>query len=184
MVSGELPLAEVFPQSDPKGLEPLNVLDLGGYIVVPLVARGRTLGLLSLFVDRARRRLDAEDLALASALAERSAMAIDNALLYREAQDASHSREELLAVVSHDLKNPLNAIIIGIQNLAKALPEGATRARQQIAPVERAAGRMNHLIRDLLDAARVEAGHFAVTRRMEDAAAIVGEVLDLERPRR
>jgi len=156
-------------------------LEIRSQLIVPLAAGGRTLGVLWLVTGPGRARFDEHDLPLAQALAERAGMAIVNALLYREAQDASRAREELLAVVSHDLRNPLNAMLLGLHLLERKLPEDAPGLRQ-VAMIERAARRMEHLIRDVLDAARIEAGRFAIERGPEDAAAIVSEILEVEAP--
>lgn len=87
-------------------------------------------------------------------------LAEENARLYRQAEQASRAREDVLAVVSHDLKNPLSTVRLGASMLARRLPtppEGAALQRQ-VAAINRAAGHMQDLITRLLDAARLDAG--------------------------
>jgi GAF domain-containing protein len=84
-------------------------LHVRSLIFVPLIARGRKIGAIA-FARCNAKRYDEKDLALAILMAERSALAIDNAKLYMEAQDAIRLREDVLAVVSHDLRNPLGVV--------------------------------------------------------------------------
>ena len=76
-------------------------------IVVPLLARGRSLGTISLGASTAHRRFGPDDLALALDLAGRAAIAIDNARLYRDVQENDRRKNEFLAMLAHELRNPL-----------------------------------------------------------------------------
>jgi PAS domain S-box-containing protein len=154
-------------------------------MIVPLVARGRTLGAITFATTEASgRRYGPADLTLAEGLAGRAALTIDNARLYKEAQQAAQARDEVLAVVSHDLRNPLNVISLGAAALLKRLPEGAegTSWRKQADLIRRSADRAIHLIQDLLEVAKLEAGRLTVERQPEDAGRLVDEVVELHRP--
>src|SRR5262249_37362483 len=95
---------------DGEHLRMLRGLGLVSYIVVPLSAHDRVFGALSLATGReSGRRYGPSQLAIAEHLGRRAGLAIENARLYREAQDAVRLREQVLAVVSHDLRNPLSA---------------------------------------------------------------------------
>ncbi|WP_257446590.1 PAS domain S-box protein [Archangium lipolyticum] len=150
--------------------------DLGAqsYLCVPLTARGKTFGAMVL-VAGPGRRYDSEDLRLAEELASRAALAIDNARLYEQSQKAIRMREEVLAVVSHDLRNPLTIIRTGAAQLFSeargAEPRG--KAPRIIERIGRAADRMIHMIRDLLDFSSIEAGQL----RIEAAAHIANELV-------
>src|SRR5436305_3264853 len=85
--------------------------DTRSMMLVPLVSRGQTLGVVTLIAPEGRV-FAREDVALASELARHGSLAIDNARLYLESQQAVHAREEVLAIVSHDLRNPPNAVML------------------------------------------------------------------------
>ena len=87
----------------------LDALPLHSAMSVYLTARGKPLGTLT-FACAAPRAFDEDDLALAEELGRRVAIAIENARLYRSAQDAIRAREDVLAMVSHDLRSPLTTI--------------------------------------------------------------------------
>ena len=168
----------------PEDLKVLHSLEPRTALCVPLVARGRTLGAISLCSAGGGasagpgRCYSAADLALAEELARRTALAVDNARLYREAQQAVRSREQVLAFVSHDMKNPLNAITVSLAllNIAE-LPE--KKKTEQIAVIRRSVERMNNLIQDLLDAAKTESGSLTVEPTHHEVGQLVGEALGL-----
>ncbi|QRN96750.1 PAS domain S-box protein [Archangium violaceum] len=154
-------------------------------MIVPLVARGRTLGAITFATTAASgRRYGPVDLALAEGLAGRAALTIDNARLYMESQQATHARDDVLAVVSHDLRNPLNVISLGATYLLKHLPSGAegNSWRKQAELMRRSADRAVRLIQDLLEVAKIEAGRLVVERNPEDAGRLMDEVIELHRP--
>ena len=120
-------------------------------------------------------------------LARRAAIAIDNVRLFAEAQESVRAREDLLAIVSHDLRNPLGVVLASSALLLKSSlppepPGKEGRARRQIEAIERAGNRMNRLIRDLLDFAAIQAGHLSVSSTPREVGAIVREVLDALEP--
>ncbi len=133
--------------------------ELGGrsMLSVPLVARDRTLGVM-IFADRSPTpRLEAgEDRALAEELAGRAALAVDNALLYQQAQAAARRRDEVIGMVTHDLRSPLNVILMVLAALRRDLGPTAERVQKRLEAMERSTDRMTRLIQDLLDATRSE----------------------------
>lgn len=164
--------------------EHLRLLQEVGFasaLSVPLTARGQVLGVLTLVLAEAGECYDLRDLAAAEELARRAATAIDNARLYAEAQRALRARDEVLGIVSHDLRNPISVIGMSAELMLEAeLPPEGTRRQLQI--IRRSARGMSRLIQDLLDVSRTESGHLAVDPRPEDAGAIVREVCDQMRP--
>src|SRR5262249_47792192 len=110
------------------------------------------------------RRYDNEDMQLGEVIASRAALAMHNALLYRKAQQALSTRDEVLAVVSHDLRNPLQTINLGLQ-LLQTPGMDETQQERNIERIVRAKDRMDRLIRDLLDVARVEGGKTLLVER-------------------
>jgi signal transduction histidine kinase len=109
------------------------------------------------------------------------ALAADNARLFREAEQASRARENLLAVVSHDLRNQLDAILMSVALLLRQRPASAEerRAYRNTVVIQRAALGMSRLIGDLLDVAAIEAGALSLTTEVASAADVALSALEL-----
>jgi signal transduction histidine kinase len=140
--------------------------------VVPLVSRGQTLGVV--VAASSSKALAPDDLTLLVDLVSQASLAADNARLYDEAQQSARAREEVLAIVSHDLRNPLNAVILGTSLLRMSETQLSEDDVEQIETIEVSARRMNRLIADLLDVTRLEGGK---QLPVEPEAVPVGEVL-------
>lgn len=186
--TGEPALLPEIPQSvleataeDERHLELLRQLEPLSGIVVPLLARGHTLGAIILATSESGRRYDARSLMLAEELARRAALAVDNSRLYRKSEQATRSRDEVLRVVAHDLRTPLQVISLCAKTLLGRLPEERSADRKPLDTIQKAVARANCLIQDLLDVARMEAGRIAVERRPEVLAPLLKEVLELHR---
>ena len=159
-----------------------RALGVCSLLAVPLLARGHTLGALVFLSRDAQRRYGADDLSLATELARQAALAVDNARLYRAAQQATRARDDVLAVVSHDLRNPIHAVYMASTFLLDVLPEESDQAdvalsRRQAEVIRRSARRANTLIGDLLDVTRIEAGRLTVSAQPVDAAELVSEAM-------
>lgn len=96
-----------------------------------------------------------------------------------ELRDAVRMREDLLAIVSHDLRNPLNTLQLSVSMLLSQVPD--QRARRHLELINRSSLRMEHLIDDLLDTASIRAGRFQVDLKREVASEVLGEAVDLQR---
>ncbi|HET9984269.1 MAG TPA: GAF domain-containing protein [Longimicrobiales bacterium] len=151
-------------------------------IVVPLAVGGRVVGALTLVRTEAGAPPYSErSLRTAEALASRAALAIENARLYRVAQEAAREREELVAIVGHDLRNPLNTIAMASSLLAlDSIPEEKKLA--QAAIIQRAVDQAGRLIRDLLDLTRIRAGALTVRPHPLDPAVLLEDALQLLHP--
>ena len=125
-------------------------------MAIPLVSRGQTLGVITAAAPEGKV-FTREDALLAAELARRGSLAIDNARLYEESQQALRAREEVLAIVSHDLRNPLNAITLAV-SLLQSSGSIAGEDREQFDAIDVSAQRMRRLIDDLLDITRLEGG--------------------------
>jgi PAS domain S-box-containing protein len=156
----------------------LRASGLCSMIMLPLVARDQVLGVLTLARSERTRRFDSFDLTVAGEFAARAAIAIDNARLYGAAQRATRARDEVLGVVSHDLRNPLSAISMCAAVLRTGQAAGGA-TRELGETIAESAGWMQRLIRDLLDIAALEAGRLSMEKRMEDARNLVDRVLEL-----
>ncbi len=161
-----------------------EVLRLHSFMIVPLVARGRVLGLITFAFSDSERRYGPAELALAEEMARRAALAIDNARLYGQAQQAVRAREGVLAVVSHDLRNPLASILLNTSTLLELSPEGtldpwvADSLRQTIALVAQS----NRLIEDLLDVSRAANGGISLLRAPHDLRDLAARAERMLRP--
>jgi signal transduction histidine kinase/CHASE3 domain sensor protein len=145
----------------------MRELQIKSALIVPMIARGRTLGALTLISTRKGRHYGDSDLALALELATRAAIAIDNAQLYRSALAASQAKSAFLATMSHELRTPLNAII-GYQSLLREGIHGSLNDSQlaQLSRIRASADHLLGLIDEILTFSRVEAGKEVV--RLED----------------
>jgi PAS domain S-box-containing protein len=153
-------------------------LGLQSYLIVPMVARGRALGAIMLASAEIGRRLDDGDLETAQHLGRRAALAVDNARLYEDAREATRLREQVLAIVSHDLKSPLGAIQLAATLLSTKLPESSGRGiHRNVSTIARSADHMEHLISDLLDIASIQAGRLSVERRNTAAGRLLEEAV-------
>jgi signal transduction histidine kinase/DNA-binding NarL/FixJ family response regulator len=154
----------------------------GSVMCVPLLASGRTLGMLLLAMAGSGRRYTTDDLALAEELARRASLAIENARLFHEARQATRARDEMLAIVAHDLRNPLNTMSMGAQLLDEVIEKARTLEHRQIQVIQRSVQRMNELIQDLLDIKRIESGRLPVDPHPEDLSLLIREALEILRP--
>ncbi len=161
---------------DEEHLKILHELAPRSALVAPLEARGEVFGALTLVSAESGRRYTDEDLPLALDVAHQAALAVDNARLFRAARDAVAARDRLLAVVSHELRDPLNSIALSIRLLEESALDPALRKRS-LTNARRAAERANRLIEDLLDVAQIESGNLAMERKALAADALVDEAV-------
>lgn len=167
---------------DPEHFELLRRSGARSGLTVPLTAREEVIGRIDLFQARSGRSMGSRDLPLAEALGQRAGLAIDNARLYRAARTATQARDDLLAVVAHDLRNPLGTIVMGVEWLADRLPEDDREARAAVEGIVRSAQRIDRLIQDLLDATQLERGSLTMSPGPLDPAEIVEEAIAAARP--
>ena len=160
----------------------VHALEPRSLICVPLVASGRPLGALTLVTSGSGRRYDITDLTLAADLARRAAIVVEHARLFHEAQQATRARDEILAVVAHDLRNPLNTVVMAAGLMLESTSPEHAQERRQAEIVRRAADRMNRMIQDLLDVRRMESGRLSLEPRPEPVVGLVAETLELLRP--
>ena len=161
-----------------RALELPAQLGVESAIIVPMVARQRVAGAMGL-LSRTRRVYDAMDIQLAQDIAQRAAFAIDNARAYAIAQAANRAREEVLAVVSHDLRNPLSAIAMCSRVLMESPPATEEERLALLSTIAQSTELTNRLIEDLLDLSMIEAGRLSIERRMEHVAPIIEHVVQM-----
>jgi PAS domain S-box-containing protein len=144
-------------------------------IIVPLVARNRCLGTLTIVSERREPTFDASDLELAEELARRVAYGIDNSQLYSDARRATAMRDEVLALVTHDLRNPLSTITLRADQLLRAAP--TAEIEEHATGIVRSARRMTRMVDDLLDVARVDAARMSLQLEHISTITLVAEAI-------
>jgi signal transduction histidine kinase len=117
-----------------------------------------------------------DDLAIAAEFAERVSLALENARLHQTASRALAARDELLAFVTHDLRNFLTTIIFGAEVLAQSGSKGERRSgRRQVDAIRQAGIRMASVLDALRDAGMIEAGQFRIESRSDDLRGLLAE---------
>lgn len=161
----------------------LRNLKIQGLILAPMKAKGHTIGIICFACCTRRSGYSEKDLAYANLVADRAALAIDNARLYQDAQNAIRLREDVLAIVSHDLKNPLGVV----RGFNEFLLEGFRKKDDQCKEVKfteaigRSVRQMERLIGDLLDFAKVESGSLAIELKPTVVDELVWDSIELVR---
>jgi len=151
---------------------------------VPLVIRAVTQGAIT-FVRRNREPFLPDDLRFAEELSRRAAMAIDNAMLYREAQEAIQVREAFLSVASHELKTPLTSLLGFLDLLQRRVTPGTVigeREQRRITVATQQAHRLSKMVSSLLDLSRLQIGQLSIEHEQVNLGALVrriGEELEL-----
>ncbi|MFL5637808.1 MAG: PAS domain S-box protein [Gemmatimonadaceae bacterium] len=160
----------------------VEALEPRSLICVPLVASGKPLGALTLVTSGSGRRFAIADLSLAADIARRAAVVVEHARLFNEAQQATKARDDVLAVVAHDLRNPLNTVSMAVSLMLESTPPERVQERRQVEIVRRAADRMNRMIQDLLDVKRMESGRLTIDLRPEAPGSLINDTIDMLRP--
>jgi PAS domain S-box-containing protein len=151
-------------------------------ISVPFVAHARPLGEMAMAYSESDRRYQPGDRELMEQIAGGAAIAVENARLYHEAVAAARARDDVIAIVSHDLRNPLTVVDLNAHVLELANACTAPRSRRALDTIRKAVKRMASLIDDLLTASATESGTLLVERRPCRLADLVEEIFELVEP--
>ncbi len=166
---------------DEDHLRILRELGLRSYVAMPLTVRSEPLGVLSFVSAESGRRYDEHDLAVAEDLASRAAIAIENARLYGELREADRLKNEFLATLAHELRNPLAPIRNALHLMREPSPNGDGHELER-AMAERQVVHLSRLIDDLMDVARISRGKIELHREVVDLAKIVNQAVETSRP--
>jgi PAS domain S-box-containing protein len=176
-------LAALDPGSAPLGPERvagLRGLGVRSYLCVPLLSRGRVIGGMTFLSSCPWRRYGPEELRAAENLAERVATAIENARLYRALQEQDRRKDEFLATLAHELRNPLAPVRTGVQILRAAAPPDP-RVGATLGMMERQLAHLVHLVDDLMDASRVSSGKVALRKERVELKVVVDAAVETTR---
>jgi signal transduction histidine kinase/ActR/RegA family two-component response regulator len=158
---------------DPEALRILREAGIISVMIVPLTSERRAIGAISFTTTReSGRHYDRLDLAFAEEVARRAGTAIENARLYREAQEANRLKDDFLATLSHELRTPLNAVL-GWTRLLQSGRLSETSTRHALEAIGRNATAQAQLINDLLDVSRIVSGNV----RLDCAAIALGPII-------
>ncbi len=182
----------------PEHLAFLRSLALQSILIVPLRARDRILGAMTLATMRGSTTYSSTDREMAEELGRRAAIAVDNARLFAQAQEAIRAREDFLAIASHELRTPVTSLRLQVQIVERALGEELARARAATDPavgadgLERVLGltgvlgddsrRLVRLVAGLLDVTRIASGRLDLQPDDLDFRDIVRSGIDSMRP--
>jgi len=150
----------------------------GSTAVIPLLEHPRPAGAL-VFRHAEWRAFSSSERELVQAIARQSALALERAQLYEKAQRAVRTRDEVLSVVAHDVRNPLGAISLYAHLAEEAVPEGE---RQNLRSINGLVEQVNRLIQDLLDVSRLEAGQLRIDPRPVSPAELFDAAAEMFRP--
>src|SRR5439155_13286860 len=165
---------------DEEKFQALVQLGLRSAVVVPIQGRHTVLGVIG-FVSPKPDRYTSTELIFAQELARRISLALENARLYREAQEANRAKDEFLATLSHELRTPLNAILGWIQILRNKRVDEVTTVRAFEA-IERNAKAQAELIEDMLDVSRIITGRLRLDMQPVQLSTAVEAALDSVKP--
>jgi PAS domain S-box-containing protein len=180
---------------DPEELRLLRELGPRSVIIVPLKARGRPLGALTVVTAESARRYTEEDLHVALELGSRAALAVDNARLFEEAREAVSQREEalnelrandrrkdeFLAMLAHELRNPLAAIGNAVEFQGESNPNHE-QIEWSLEVIGRQVKHLTRLIDDLLDVSRITQGKIQLRKAKIDAFPVLQSALQSVQP--
>ncbi|HEY9228012.1 MAG TPA: PAS domain S-box protein, partial [Gemmatimonadaceae bacterium] len=152
-------------------------------LVVPLTVGDQVLGALTLICVDEHREFTSDAVRLAAKFASAAAITLENAQLYAVAQRANRAREEVLGIVSHDLRNPIGAIMMCARTLEEHPPDDPTARRELAATIRESATWTNRLIQDLVDVASLEQGRLSLRPQPSEPAQLVlqaGHMFEVE----
>jgi PAS domain S-box-containing protein len=166
---------------DERHLGLIRSLGLKSYVCVPLVMSGNTLGALTFATAESGRRYTEADLALAMDLANRAAVAIENTQLYQALRETDRRKDEFLATLAHELRNPLAPIRNALQILKMPRVDADTVGRSRDM-MERQVDQLVRLVDDLLDVSRVMRGKIELRRERVELATVLARAVEAVQP--
>ncbi|HEY7818282.1 MAG TPA: PAS domain S-box protein, partial [Vicinamibacteria bacterium] len=163
--------------NDPERLSTLRELGMKSSMIVPLAIRSRVLGAVTFVMGDSGRRYGEDDLAVAEDLAHRVGVAFENARLYEAFREADRRKDEFLALLGHELRNPLAPITNALYLIR--LPAADASVKESAGQVmERQVQHMVRLVDDLLDVSRIARGRIEMRKERVEIAAVVARAVE------
>jgi len=166
---------------DPDLVETVRDLGATSYMIVPLIAGGRSFGAISIISASPDRLFSDADLELACELGRRAGYAIDNARLYRHAQEANRAKDEFLATLSHELRTPMTATL-GWASMLRMQDLPPETIRVAVDTIERSTRAQAKLIDEILDVSRIVTGKLQLNVAAVNIRAVVEAALETIKP--
>ena len=149
-------------------------------MIVPLIVQESTIGAITFVATDSGRHYTSADLTMAQELASRAALAIENSRLYAASQHAVALRDDFIAAASHELRTPVTSLKVYTEVLLRqATKRGDEAALRSLRAMNHQIDRLNGLIVDLLDVARIESGRLELRREAFDLRPLVDEIVDM-----
>lgn len=167
-------------QSNDPLVQVFKGLGVRSYTSNPLLADERLLGTLA-FGSRTRDRFTVEEIEFTKTICQYVSTAYERARLVRSLRDGDRHKDEFLATLAHELRNPLAPIRNGLQVLRLAMHDPAA-VEQALTMMERQLGQMIRLIDDLLDLNRISRGKIELKQERIDLAEVVNRAVETSRP--
>jgi PAS domain S-box-containing protein len=164
--------------ADPGAIPHWRVLGARSLLIVPLHAAGETLGALTLIRTRGDG-FDAEQRVLAEKFATSAAATLANGRLYDDARNANRARDEVLGIVSHDLRNPISAIAMCARVLRDNPPSDPAKHAELLTTISESTEWVNRLIQDLIDVASIERGRLSLSVQQEEPSQLALQALHM-----
>ncbi|MDB5946385.1 MAG: chemotaxis protein methyltransferase CheR, partial [Ramlibacter sp.] len=172
--------------ADPALRSYTQTFGMRAHFIMPLTARGRTIGVLAVIQAESGRDLSEDDCSLVQELAHRAALALDNSRLYAEAGAARHqaemanrTKDEFLAMLGHELRNPLAPIVSALELMHRRDASAHAEERRVIG---RQVAHLSRLIDDLLDISRITQAKIELRHEAVDLKAVIASAIELTRP--
>lgn len=162
---------------DAEHLALVRRLGLRSVLIAPIDLRGVIVGVVTFATAESRRTLGADDVACIRELCASTAIALENERLYRETKEAVRTREDIVGIVSHDLRTPLSAIVLGASSLLRRedVDDKTTAAARRILS---SADRATRLVKELLDFTQARSGAIPVRPGLTELDEVVRSVVE------
>jgi PAS domain S-box-containing protein len=175
-ISDELLIASARNEEE---LSLMRYIGFTSIMIVPLLLRGKAIGAVTFVTAESGRHYTAADLSMAEELASRATLAIENAHLYSEAQNAIGVRDDFISIASHELKTPVTSLKMFTQVLQKQLArKGEENLSRSLIRMDAQLNKLTLLIGDLLNVSKLELGQLALQEESFDLDVVVKEMVE------